>query len=135
MNVLVTGATGFIGSHLLSRLLPSQHRVRVVVRPGTDAAGLAGLGVEIVRGDISDPRVLADAVSDCGVIYHLAKAPSSSSRSTMHRVNVEATAALARAAQRAGIARLVHASTAAVYGSAPEDHPLREECRFRADSP
>jgi dihydroflavonol-4-reductase len=134
MKVLVTGATGFIGSHLLHRLLARGDRVRVLVRSERDASELAVLGAETVRGDVRDPSAVAEAVADREIVYHLAKAHSSSTRSTTQSVNVGATAILARAVEQSGVARLVHASSAAVYGSMTANQPLREDCPLRPQS-
>jgi len=58
MKCFVTGASGFIGSHLVRELLARKHRVKALVRPGSDQHGLAGLDVELVTGDVSDTKLL-----------------------------------------------------------------------------
>jgi nucleoside-diphosphate-sugar epimerase len=72
MNVLVTGATGFMGPHLVNRLVQEGHHVRALVRPVTDASTLESLGVEIVRGDVRDPGTVDRAITNCQLVFHLA---------------------------------------------------------------
>lgn len=109
--ILVTGASGFIGSHLLPLLHQSGLRLRVLVRRPTDAARLETLGVEAIRGDLLDPPTNHRAVSGAGSIIHLAHGSDETA--------VEATASLVSAARAAGIQRFVHVSSTAVHGLAP----------------
>src|SRR5690349_9628127 len=146
MNVLVTGATGFIGSHLVDRLLETGADVRALVRPAADASRLNGLGVEVVRGDVSRVNDVERAVAGRELVYHLAKAPSGSPWSILERVNVTGAANVVRSAARAGVARVVHCSSTAVYGHCPgasllvsedtmeersEERRVGKECRGR----
>jgi nucleoside-diphosphate-sugar epimerase len=118
MNVLVTGATGFIGQHLVKRLVQEGYRVRGLIRPVTDASPLDALGVEIVRGDVRDPGVVDCAIADCQLVFHLAARTSHGNlpAKDLYSINVGGTANVARAAVKAGVTRLVFASTARVYG-------------------
>lgn len=134
MKVLVTGATGFIGSHLVQRLTGAGAEVRALVRESTDASRLEAAGVEVLRGDLRDPEALRRSVADREVIYHLAKAPSGSPSRTLRTVNVEGTAGLARAAAAEGVTRLVHASTAAVYGGIVRGSAVREDAALNPES-
>jgi nucleoside-diphosphate-sugar epimerase len=135
MNVLVTGATGFIGAHLVPRLILRGDTVRVLVRPGSDAS-ILGPRIQVLRGDITDANAIERAMTGCQIVYHLAKASSRSSRKTLESVNIEGTAGVARAAARTGVERLVHCSSTSVYGHGPyESLPLSEETRVRPDTP
>lgn len=119
MKVLVTGATGFVGSYVTEQLVQEGHQVRALVRPSTDSAWLQALGVKCVTGDLADLNSLRQAVEECQIIYHLA-AVTSRHNGTMadyREVNVDGTRNLAHAATRAGVTRLVHVSTLGVHGS------------------
>ena len=121
MKVLVTGATGFIGRHLVQRLLREGYRLRALVRLETDSGWLDAHGVEVVRGDVCNAHVVECVVGGCQVIYHLAARTSHGNQSVKdtYPVNVEGTANVARAALKAGVHRLVLASTTGVYGFTP----------------
>jgi nucleoside-diphosphate-sugar epimerase len=127
MRVLVTGATGFIGSHLIERLLGSASQLRALVRHGTDASSLDARGIEVVRGDVRDRDAVRHAMADREVVYHLARAPRGSPAKIMQAINVEGTANVGRAAARAGVARLIHASSAAVYGEGVKCSAVHED--------
>jgi len=118
MNVLVTGATGFIGRHLVERLLHDGYRVKALVRPETDSSWLAARNVEVVRGDVRDAHAVDRAAESSQLIYHLAARTShgNSPVADTYPVNIEGTANVARAASKAGVSRLVLTSTTGVYG-------------------
>jgi dihydroflavonol-4-reductase len=124
--VLVTGATGFTGGHLVRSLMADGHRVRVIVRSAARAATLP-TGVDVREADITDAREVARAIQGVGTIYHLAAAY----REASHReegyweVNVGATRNLLEAASTAGIERFVHCSTVGVHGHVA--HPPADE--------
>lgn len=122
MSVLVTGATGFVGSHLIRALSGSAAPVRALVRPGTDAAPLEAAGVEVVRGDLRDPEASRRAARECRIIYHAAAITShhSASARAIHETNVDGTSHLAEAALDAGVERLVYCSAVKVYGVSRE---------------
>jgi len=72
MNVLVTGATGFIGRHLVERLTQEGHHIRVLVLPEEDRSALEPVRMEIVRGDVCDFQTVERAAVNCQLIFHLA---------------------------------------------------------------
>src|SRR2546430_7624573 len=134
MTVLVTGASGLVGSHVVEALVARGGPVRARVRPASRAAALR-LGAEAVAGDVTDPAVWQRAAHGVRAIVHAAAIVQR--RASWERyvaVNVEGTR-LAAAAARATRVRLVHISSVAVYGgsaaypSAPErrdaDFPLQ----------
>jgi dihydroflavonol-4-reductase len=130
MDVLVTGATGFLGSHVAAQLLARGHRVRGLVRKGRDASGLAAAGAEIATGDLLDEGSLRAACKGMEGLVHCAAMTGNWSRRTaaQRAVNVEGTARLYRAAHDRKIARIVHVSTIATLGANREGKPLDESC-------
>lgn len=118
MRALITGVTGFIGSHLAERLLAEGMAVRGLVRRPADADWLAARGVELVAGDLAQPATLAEAVTGCDVVLHAGAWTGGPDLDDAQAwtVNVAATGWLLRAAQAAGVQRLVYFSSVAVYG-------------------
>jgi nucleoside-diphosphate-sugar epimerase len=113
---LVTGATGFLGSHLAERLVRDGQRVRALARPSSDTTFLDHLGVEKVTGDLTDPPSVERACRDVEVIYHAAaKVADWGPWREFEKHIVEATNNLARAAQRASVRRFVHISSVSAY--------------------
>ena len=119
-KVLVTGATGFIGSHVARRLMSDRRAVvRALVRTPSKAKELAKLGVEVVQGDLADFDSLARAAQGCSVVIHAAAQVSSvPSRKTFEQSNVAGTENLVRATALAKASRFVHLSSIAVFGLA-----------------
>lgn len=133
---LVTGGAGFIGSHLVERLLADGHRVRILDNFSTGSEANLPFAsqfrdrLDVVRGDIRDLATVERAVVEVGVIYHQA-AMRSVPRSVSDPLganenNVTGTLNVLEAARRAGIRRVVYASSSSVYGDRPE-LPKRED--------
>ncbi len=126
--MLVTGGSGFIGSHVLERLRAHDHRVRNfdLVPPAHDE----GRTFETVLGDLGDPAAVRAALEDCDAVVHLAAVADvdevAKDPARADRVNVHGTQTLLDAARAAGIARFVYASTVWVYGDATGPQPLDE---------
>ncbi|MBA2243437.1 MAG: NAD-dependent epimerase/dehydratase family protein [Gemmatimonadetes bacterium] len=131
-KVLVTGASGFTGSHLCRRLVAEGAEVVAFVRPTSRIGPLVEMGVECRIVDISDPEVVRRSFDGIATVYHLAAAyrEEHADHSAFRRVNVEATRNLLEAAQAAGVERFVHCSTVGVQGEI-EEPPATEEYRFR----
>ena len=114
---LVTGATGFIGAHLVKRLLAEGHQVRCLVRASSDTSQLDQLDVEIAVGDLTSPRSLAGAAQGCRNVFHCAAQVSDwATAKEITRTNVEGTRNLLEASVAASVERFVHFSTTDVYG-------------------
>ena len=117
MKVLITGATGLLGGHLLQELQQRGEQIRALVLPTENAEKLLAQGVEVVRGDVTDADTLAPAVKDIELIFHLAGMMGVNRPLADYRlVNVTGSENLYRAAQAAGVRRFVHTSSHTVYG-------------------
>lgn len=118
MKVLVTGATGFVGSHLTETLVKEGYEVKIMARQSSDTSLLEKLGVEIVRGDLTDVEAVENAFSGCQHVYHLAAQmlQPGTSKNQYFTANVEGTKNVARAALKANVERLVYTSSAGIYG-------------------
>jgi dihydroflavonol-4-reductase len=115
--VLVTGATGFIGSHLAERLVAEGARVRVLVREPQKLIPALIDRVEVARGDLLQPACFASAVRGCEIVFHVAGwLGTPPSRDAAYTLNVTATQQLAEAARAAGAQRFIGTSSVAVYG-------------------
>jgi nucleoside-diphosphate-sugar epimerase len=133
VTVLVTGATGFLGTSLVRRLLGGGARVRVLVRSPAKARALIDQGAEPVHGDITDRRAVAAAVDEATIVYHLAGrlfvpgVPAAEYR----RIHVEGTkVVLATCREAPRLERFVHCSTTGVLG-VTGDRPADESAPFR----
>jgi UDP-glucose 4-epimerase len=135
-TVVVTGGAGFLGSHLAEALRGQGRRVRVVDNFATGRRSNVPPGTELLEGDVND--VAAEAVRGAADVYHLAALPSvpGSLQQPLesHRATAQSTLALLSAAERAGLRRLVFASSSAVYGDSPL-LPKRESMAPEPGSP
>ncbi len=115
--VLVTGATGFVGSHLAERLIAEGAHVRVLVRDPYKLIESLRDRVEVVTGDLLQPDCFAPATTDIDTVFHVAAWVGTPNRSDVaHAVNVTATRQLAEAARSNNVRRFVYTSSIAVYG-------------------
>jgi dihydroflavonol-4-reductase len=129
MNTLVTGATGFLGSHVARQLVArGEKNVRVLARPSSDLRALAGLAVESVTGDLRDPASLDRALAGVERVYHVAADYRLWARDPreIYESNVTGTRNLLAAARRAGVARIVYTSTVATI-AVPKGKSLPDE--------
>src|SRR5215218_6173195 len=131
---IVTGGAGFIGSHLVERLVALGRRVRVVERPGADASHLPG-GVALVRADIRDPAAVAEALRGGRWVYHLAANPNLwvRDRSEFDAVNHRGTVHVLDAALAAGAERVLHTSTESILTCARSTGPIAEDVEVGLD--
>lgn len=114
----MTGGTGFIGSHVVRRLLREKQNVRCLIRPNSNRANLSGLEVEYVIGDLRDPHSLELALRDCQFLYHVAADYRiwSKNPQELEKTNVEGTRALLKAAQTARLEKIVFTSSVSAVG-------------------
>ena len=124
MRALVTGAAGFLGRVLVRRLAGRGVAVRAFVRG--EAPGLPA-GVEVVRGDVTDPAALARAVPGSDLVFHLAGARRGATRDGYMRTNAEGTRLLLEACAAAGAGRARFVLAGSLAASGPSRQPRREE--------
>ncbi len=127
MNALVTGANGFVGSHLVEGLLRGGARVRCLVRPTSDLHWLEGLGIEVQRGSLMDVAWLREAVRGVDVVFHVAAATKAVSREGFFKANTETTAKLLAGCEAAGMPRVVFVSSQAAAGPSDGLRPKTEQ--------
>ncbi len=128
--VVVTGANGLVGARTCEALVEAGASVRGVVRRTGTAPSLPGL--EEWVGEFHDPEFARSVVQGASAVVTTVH-PMGSDRATQHRIAVQGTPVIARAARDAGVARLVHISTAAVYDRSPGVGDVDESSRLVAD--
>jgi dihydroflavonol-4-reductase len=129
MTTLVTGSTGFVGSHVARQLVAAGHCVRVLVRPSSNLQALEGLPVERVEGDLRDALSIDRAMRGVRRVFHVAadyrlwtKVPEE-----IYESNVEGTRRLFEVAAQAGVERIVYTSTVATIAVPGHDGQLPNE--------
>ncbi|BCS96079.1 dihydroflavonol-4-reductase [Desulfoluna limicola] len=132
MKTLVTGAAGFIGSHVVRALLAEGHDVRAMVRPGENRANIKGLDVEVVEADILDLTAVRRAVDEVHWVFHLAAifAIWMKDWQDIYEVNLQGSRNLLWSAMEAGCSRVVYTSSIAAVGVAPGKSFSTEETPF-----
>ena len=129
MRVLVTGGTGFTGSHVVRRYLQQGHDVRVLdAQKGIFFDELAAAGAKIRMGSVAEREAVRQAVEGCDLVLHVAASfrDVMASKATYRSVNVEGTRIVAEESLRAGVKRLVYCSTEGVHGNV-KNPPGNEE--------
>ncbi len=130
MKVLLTGANGFVGSHILDRLRAEQVAVRLLIRPGSDTRFIAPHleAVEVVRGGLDDPEALRRAMAGVTHVVHAAGATRALHAADLYAVNQLGTRRVVEAFNEAGAGRrFLLLSSLAVSGPATPDQPARED--------
>ena len=132
MPLLVTGATGFIGTNLVRELVAQGESVRILRREWSNLLGLEGLSIEHHIGDIRDYNSVREAIKGCKKVFHLAAllkiAPFE--RERFYKINVLGSENIARAALEEGVEKMVFTSTIAAVGYGTEENPATEATEF-----
>jgi dihydroflavonol-4-reductase len=118
MKCFVTGASGFIGANLIHELVDRGHRVKALLRPGSDTRGLAGVDYQRVEGDVSDRARLKAGMDDCEWCFHVAASYHLwlKDYAPMYAANVEGTRNVIETAAGIGCSRIVYTSTVGCIG-------------------
>ena len=140
-SVAVTGANGFLGSHIVRNLCRAGYRVVALVRPGSSIEYLRRSRAQVIYVDFGDDAALARALHSVDVLVHNAALASDwAPRKTFTEANVETVTRVIRAASSAGVRRVVHISSTAVIGeedcaaAKPEDAPYRPRAPYLLES-
>jgi len=120
--ILVTGGTGFVGSHLIKKMRQEGLSVRAVVRSPAKAIGLRDLGVEVVPGDVSDKASLERAVQGIERVVHLVGIIQEAPGATFQSVHVDGTRNLAEAARKAGVRHFLFQSALGTRANAKSQY-------------
>ncbi len=132
MRVLLTGATGYVGSYVLRELLRRNHVPRCLVRSSADNLAVQDDAVEVASGDVTDPSSLNGAFADCDAVIHLVGIieENPSRGVTFDRIHVDGTRHVVAAAREAGIDRFVHMSA---NGARPDDATAYQRTKWEAE--
>jgi nucleoside-diphosphate-sugar epimerase len=129
MNILITGAGGFIGSHLAGELIKRKYKVRGIFMPGEETARLEGLGIDVFRGDLTRPDTLAGVTKDMDTIYHLAtRTLDWGTRKQFERIMVDGTKNLLEEST-GKVSRFVYFSSVAALGLGRDLNGLDEDAK------
>jgi nucleoside-diphosphate-sugar epimerase len=134
MKIMVTGATGRIGSRLIARLLERGHTLHLLIRQPENAVNLKTQGVELIAGDLLIPESYEAKLSSVDAIIHLAAFFRGATPEETQAVNLDGTKTLANSALKAGVKRFIMASTNLVYGPGLTE-PFDEQDTLNPKSP
>ena len=128
MKILLTGATGFIGSAILRKLIGRGDRVRTLVRSTSDQRNLSGLDCEVFIGDINDPDSIRPAIKDCQILFHVAADYRlwAINPDEIIKTNVTGTQNIMMAAMAENIEKIIYTSSVATLGKNYDDTPANE---------
>ncbi len=128
MRIFITGATGFIGTHLVNRLAQTDHNLCLLVRANSNVDALKDHGAQLVVGDVTDKSSILQVMSGCDWVVNLANIYSfwEPNKQSYTDVNVTGTRNVMECALETGVAKIIHVSTALIYGN-PADRPFTED--------
>ena len=136
MLAFLTGATGFLGSHVARALDEYGADLRLLVRQTSDLKNIQDLKVDLVTGDLRDPASLEKGIAGCDVVFHVAADYRLWVRDPeeMYRSNVEGTRAILEAAHKNGVRRVVYTSSVATMGFTSNGQPADENSPVSLDN-
>ena len=128
MKTFITGATGFIGTHLVKRLAQTEHKLFCLVRKTSNLNRLKELGVTLIMGDVTDNDSLLEGMRGCDWVINLANIYSfwEPNKQIYSEVNIDGTRNVMECVLETGVSKVVHISTAGIYGK-PAECPFTEE--------
>ena len=129
MRILLTGATGFIGSAILRQLIQRGHNVRVLIRPNSNKKNLLGLDCEIFLGDLNDMSSIEPAIKKCQVLMHVAADYRlwALNPEELTTTNVDGTKNIMTAAINANVKKIIYTSSVATLGKNRNNMPANED--------
>jgi dihydroflavonol-4-reductase len=129
MKAFITGATGFVGSHVARALAEQGATLRLLIRANSDPRNIEALNADCVVGDLRDAASIEKGMSGCDAVFHVAADYRLWVRDPeqMYRANVEGTRAVLEAARKNGVRRVVYTSSVATMGFTSNGHPADEE--------
>ncbi|HEX3742085.1 MAG TPA: hopanoid-associated sugar epimerase [Terriglobales bacterium] len=136
MIAFVTGATGFVGSHVARALADQGADLRLLVRANSNLKNVENIKADLVTGDLRDPASLEKGIAGCEVVFHVAADYRLWVRDPeeMYRANVEGTRALLAAARKSGVRRVVYTSSVATMGFTSNGQPADENSPVSLDN-
>jgi dihydroflavonol-4-reductase len=136
MIAFVTGATGFVGSHVARALADQGADLRLLVRANSNLKNVENIKADLVTGDLRDPASLEKGIAGCEVVFHVAADYRLWVRDPeeMYRANVDGTRALLAAARKSGVRRVVYTSSVATMGFTSNGQPADENSPVSLDN-
>lgn len=128
MKIFITGGTGFIGRYTTELLSKTNHQLKLLIRKTSNTSYLQKLNVTVVEGDLTDKKSLLEGMKDCDSVINIAALYSlwEPNKKIYSEINITGTRNVMECALQAGIKKVVHISTAGVYGK-PKEAPFTEE--------
>ena len=128
MKIFVTGGTGFIGKHTVELLSKTNHLIKLLIRKSSDTSSLKYSNITFVEGDLNNRSSLLKGMEGCDSVINIAAHYTfwEPDKSIYSKVNIDGTKNVMECALESGIKKIVHVSTAGIYGK-PKDDPFTEE--------
>ncbi len=129
---LITGASGFVGSHLVDLLIEKNYKVRVIARSGSRLRWVRNQPIEVIHCEYNDKERLKTAVKDCDYIFHVAGVIKSKTKDGYFKGNRDVTRNLLDAVKsvKPNLKRFIHISSQAAVGPSPDDNPIDETAPY-----